>query len=181
MVNPTSTEITSGADHNSELVVVLDFGAQYTQLIARRIREQSVYCEIVPFDTSIDTIKAKNPKGIVFSGGPSSVYEEGAPHSDPGIYDLGVPILGICYGVQLMSYQLGGEVRSADQREYGGAELTVIDPDPLFEGIENTGTGLNCWMSHGDSIGELPDGFTITASTSNTRVAAAEDARRKTR
>ncbi len=179
MVNNSVEAGAPVSDHNAELVIVLDFGAQYTQLIARRIREQNVYCEILPFDTSLAAIAAKQPRGIVFSGGPSSVYEEGAPHSDPGIYDLGIPVLGICYGVQLMSYQLGGEVRSADQREYGGAELTIIDPDPLFEGIENIATGLSCWMSHGDKVITPAPGFKVVATTASAPVAAIVNAERK--
>src|SRR5690242_18088942 len=110
-----------------ERVLILDFGAQYTQLIARRVRECRVYSEIVPFNTSIDAILAKRPRGIILSGGPSSVYEAEAPHADPRLYDIGIPVLGICYGQQLMSYQLGGEVRQAERREYGPAELTIVN------------------------------------------------------
>lgn len=157
---------------HTEIVLVLDFGAQYTQLIARRIRECNVYCEILPFDAPLATIQAKNPKGIVFSGGPSSVYDEGAPHSDPGIYELGVPVLGICYGVQLMTYQLGGEVRSADRREYGSATLTVLDPVPLFDNVAGIGESVACWMSHGDKVIRQPEGFEVVATTESAPIAA---------
>ncbi len=151
---------------------MLDFGAQYTQLIARRVRECSVFCEIVPFDTLAECIAAKNPRGIIFSGGPSSVYEDGAPHSDVGIYALGIPILGICYGAQLMSYQLGGEVRAASQREYGAAELTVLESLPLFDGIAESGSTVTCWMSHGDKVITPAPGFHVAATTESTPVAA---------
>ncbi len=167
------------AEATSELILVLDFGAQYTQLIARRVRECKVYCEIVPFDTSLEVIASKKPCGIIFSGGPSSVYEPGAPHADPGIYDLGFPLLGICYGLQLMSYQLGGKVEGAGKREYGLAELTVSNPNPLFEGCAESGDKLSCWMSHGDKVIEPPSGFEITASTESAPVAAVANFSRK--
>lgn len=156
----------------SEKIVILDFGAQYTQLIARRVRECKVYCEIIPFDTPAREIADKRPNGIIFSGGPSSVYQEGAPHSDKGIYDLGIPVLGICYGQQLMTYQLGGEVIATEQREYGKAELTVLETDPLFEGIGQAGDSLSCWMSHGDKVLSPPADFQILATTLNAPVAA---------
>lgn len=115
-----------------ELVLILDFGAQYTQLIARRVRECSVYCEIAPFDTPVSEIVARAPKGIILSGGPSSVYEDGAPRCDSAIYDRGIPILGICYGTQLMAYQLGGKVTPGDQKEFGRADLEIVDHSGLF-------------------------------------------------
>ena len=166
-------------DATEENVVILDFGAQYTQLIARRVRECRVYCEIVPFDTSIDEIAAKNPRGIIFSGGPSSVYEAGAPHPDTRLYDLGIPVLGICYGQQVMAHQLGGEVQPADRAEYGHADLTILDPLPLFEGVgEGQGT-VPCWMSHGDHVLTPPPGFRILATTPSAPVAAIADEVRK--
>lgn len=159
-----------------ELVLVVDFGAQYSQLIARRIRECGVYSEIIPFHAPLADIAAKNPKGIVFSGGPNSVYGEKAPHSDPGIYNLGAPVLGICYGMQLMALQLGGEVARAEAREYGHADLNIDSEAALFRGIA---TPTPVWMSHGDSIVRPPSGFVMTANTSNTPIAAmANDAKR---
>ncbi len=163
----------------SESVIILDFGAQYTQLIARRVRECSVYSVIVPFDTPAAEIAARKPAGIIFSGGPSSVYEEGAPHSDPAIYALGIPILGICYGVQLMTYQLGGEVRPSEQREYGAASLYVSEPSPLFSSIADVGESVPCWMSHGDKVITPAPGFTIVATTDSAPVAAIVDTSRK--
>uniref|UniRef100_UPI0035E45492 glutamine-hydrolyzing GMP synthase n=2 Tax=Pelorhabdus rhamnosifermentans TaxID=2772457 RepID=UPI0035E45492 len=152
-----------------ELVLVMDFGGQYSQLIARRIRECGVYCEIVSFHTSLEKIQALGPKGIVFSGGPSSVYAEGAPRCDAGIFDLNIPILGICYGMQLSAYLLGGKVEHADSREYGSADLCVDKPSYLFKGIA---ARTSVWMSHGDFISQPPQGFTIDAHTHNTPVAA---------
>jgi GMP synthase (glutamine-hydrolysing) len=152
-----------------QLVLVLDFGSQYTQLIARRIREQSVYCEIHPYTVaqSLDKIRALNPIGIVLSGGPSSVYEEGAPTIPAGIYELGIPVLGICYGAQLTALLLGGKVRSADKREYGAAKVRVRHGN---EGVFRTvkaGEELSVWASHGDHVDALPAGFTHTAESDN--------------
>lgn len=155
-----------------QIILVLDFGAQYTQLIARRVRESHVYCEILPFDTPVEQIIDRHPNGIIFSGGPSSVYESGAPHVDNALYACGIPILGICYGHQLMAYQLGGTVQSAQNREYGDALLEVINPHPLFENIANAGTKLSCWMSHGDKVLAPPPDFQVVAITDNTPVAA---------
>ncbi len=158
-----------------ELVLVLDFGAQYGQLIARRIRECHVYCEIVPHDTPTEEVLARHPKGIVFSGGPSSVYEEGAPLCDPALFDAGIPILGICYGMQLMAKQLGGEVRGGAQREYGKTELSVLDHEDLFEGLNPR---LIAWMSHGDRVERPPPGFVETARTSSALAAMSNRERR---
>lgn len=152
-----------------ELILVLDFGGQYTQLIARRIRECQVYCEILPYNTPVAEIMARNPQGIVFSGGPSSVYQEQAPVVDPAIYNLGIPLLGICYGMQLMAQQLGGRVVTADRREYGRAKLAVLECENLFKGI---GPDEECWMSHGDRVEAAPPGFTVTARTDFAPVAA---------
>lgn len=160
------------AEAARETVVVLDFGAQYTQLIARRIRESQVYCEILPFDTPASELAARTPKGIVFSGGPSSVYESAAPHPDPNVYTMGVPILGICYGHQVMAYQLGGEVCAAERREYGSAEVQILDSSPLFEGVGGAGEMVACWMSHGDKVIAPPSGFKVVATNPNTPVAA---------
>ena len=159
-----------------ELVLILDFGAQYTQLIARRVRECSVYCEIAPFDTPVSEIVARAPKGIILSGGPSSVYEDGAPRCDSAIYDCGVPILGICYGTQLMAFQLGGKVTPGHQKEFGRTDLEVVDDSGLFAGLDRN---LVCWMSHGDLVETPPPGFTITARTTSTPVATMENRARK--
>jgi GMP synthase (glutamine-hydrolysing) len=158
-----------------ETVIVLDFGSQYTQLIARRVREIGVYSEIVPFNTPIETIRSKEPRAIILSGGPSSVYEEGAPHPDPAILNLGVPVLGICYGVQLLSYFLGGEVIPSNRREYGYAEIYKRGDSPLFAGLPES---LKVWMSHGDYVSRAPAGFQVTAAT-EAALGAIEDASRQ--
>jgi len=153
----------------TDKILVLDFGSQYTQLIARRIRETKVYSEIFPFNASIEKIKEFNPKGIILSGGPSSVYDEGAPVPDLGIFNLGIPVLGICYGMQLMAHYLGGEVAKAAKREYGKAELIIDDNADFMWGIsQNT----RVWMSHGDKIERLPKDFSSIAHTDNSPIAA---------
>ncbi|MGN6324401.1 glutamine-hydrolyzing GMP synthase [Pseudolysinimonas sp.] len=150
-------------------VLVVDFGAQYAQLIARRVREAGVYSEIVPHTISAEEVAAKDPAGIVLSGGPSSVYEEGSPDLDPGILQLGVPTLGICYGFQVMAQQLGGEVAKTGRREYGSTRVHVAHPEGFLaeQPVEQT-----AWMSHGDSVVKAPDGFEVLASTTDTPVAA---------
>jgi len=160
----------------SEMVVVLDFGGQYSHLIARRIRECNVFCEMLPFNTPLNLIKAKKPRGIVFSGGPASVYQPGAPHCDPDIYGVGIPILGICYGIQLITLQLGGSVTPAEQREYGKTVLEVLKPDQILRGLS---TEEQCWMSHGDQVNAAPDRFEVIASTIQAPVAAMADEQRK--
>ena len=155
------------------MILIIDFGSQYNQLIARRVREHHVYCQIEPPDIRMDGVKALNPEGIILSGGPASIYEKNSPKADRSIFDLGIPVLGICYGMHFMIASLGGSVRGAGKREYGFAELEVKDPAGLFEGVAPHST---CWMSHGDSIQKLPAGFKIAASTDNTKVAAAVDA-----
>ena len=159
-----------------QLVIVLDFGAQYGQLIARRVRECKVYCEILPYDTPVEDIVRRQPMGIVFSGGPSSVYDDGAPTIDRRIYDLRIPILGICYGMQLMAYQLGGGVVAGARREYGKTELDVLDNSDLFAGLNPE---LICWMSHGDAVQSPPPGFKTSARTANSPVAAMSNPERK--
>jgi GMP synthase (glutamine-hydrolysing) len=154
---------------HEENILVLDFGSQYTQLIARRIRDKNVYSEILPFNTSMDEIKKFNPKGIVLSGGPSSVYDEGAPMPDKGVLELGVPVLGICYGMQVMAHMLGGRVAGAREREYGRAELRLNGESDLLWGVLE---GSQAWMSHGDRIEELPPGFKVVAHTDNAPLAA---------
>lgn len=162
----------------NDKILVLDFGSQYTQLIARRIRESKVYSEIFPFNASIEKIKAFNPKGIILSGGPSSVYDKGAPSPDMEVFKLGIPILGICYGMQLMAHYLGGRVSKAAKREYGRAELIIDDNSDLFKGI---GSKLRTivWMSHGDRIEKIPKGFSIIGHTDNSPIAAMASMERK--
>jgi len=164
-----------------ELVLILDFGSQYTQLIARRVRELKVYCEIHPFNLPLEQIKKMAPRAIILSGGPSSCYEPGAPTVEPALFEAGVPTLGICYGVQLAAKLLGGDVKKSDKREYGRAHVKVNDAggrSPLFHGFA-VGEELAVWMSHGDRIERLPEGFQLVAETSNAPNAAAVDERRK--
>jgi GMP synthase (glutamine-hydrolysing) len=161
---------------HKDKILVLDFGSQYTQLIARRIREGKVYSEIFPFNASIEKIRAFQPKGIVLSGGPSSVYEEGAPIPDMEIFSLGIPILGICYGMQLIAHHLGGKVAKAAKREYGQAELIVDNDADLLWGISQQS---KVWMSHGDRIERMPDGFSIIGHTANSPVAVMADTAKK--
>ncbi len=154
-------------------ILVLDFGSQYTQLIARRIREEQVYSEIQPFDYPLEAIKSFNPKGIILSGGPSSVYEEGAPVTSRELLELGIPILGICYGLQLIALQMGGQVAHSDRREYGPAVIEMVETDALFKGFEATSDEeRRVWMSHGDRVEVMPKGFKILAKTANSPVCA---------
>ena len=162
---------------DKEMVLVLDFGGQYTQLIARRIRECKVYCEIISFRTPAEKIRAMSPRGIVLSGGPSSVYVENAPVCDPDIFQSGIPILGICYGIQLMAQMLGGKVARGENREYGKTSLKVLKTeDILFTGLTEE---LVCWMSHGDYVECPPDGFYVSAQTDHSPVAAFAEPKRK--
>ncbi len=153
-------------------VLVLDFGSQTTQLIARRVREAQVYCEIHPFNISIQRIKAMAPKGIILSGGPSSVYDEDAPKIGTEIFDLGIPILGICYGMQLTGLLLGGQVERSDHREYGHARLIIDDTDEIFHGLLAGEPGHQVWMSHGDKVEKIPEGFNVLAHSASCPVAA---------
>jgi GMP synthase (glutamine-hydrolysing) len=157
-------------------VLILDFGSQYTQLIARKIRELGVYSEILPFSTPLGKIRKEGPSALVLSGGPQSVYERNAPHPPKGIFDLGVPVLGICYGVQLMGHFLGGEVVPSKEREYGFASLRVLDRSGLLAKVKDN---EQVWMSHGDRLEKVPRGFTITGSTTNTGAAAIENRGRR--
>jgi GMP synthase (glutamine-hydrolysing) len=160
----------------TQSIVVLDFGAQYSQLIARRIREQKVFSVVLPFNASLEEIRSYSPVGIILSGGPSSVYDKDAPLADKSVFDLGIPVLGICYGLQFMVYALGGKVRPAAKREYGHAKVEIQQSDSqLFQGLPKL---LAVWMSHGDEAEELPPGFRLTAKTPNA-VAAIENAERK--
>ncbi len=159
-----------------QIVVILDFGSQYSELIARRIRETQVYSEVISYRTTAAQLKAINPKGIILSGGPSSVYDKRAPKCDPEIWNLGIPVLGVCYGMQLMVQQLGGAVVKAKKAEYGKAELLIDNPTDLLTNVE---TGTTMWMSHGDSCEQLPTGFELLAHTDNTPCAAVADHQRK--
>lgn len=158
-----------------EKVLVLDFGGQYSQLIARRIRECRVYSRLVPYDLDPDEIRRYQPRGLIFSGGPSSVYSENAPRVNPKIFELGIPILGICYGMQIMAYTLEGKVQRAEHREYGKADLQIMNHTNLFEGLPDS---LPVWMSHGDHVLQPPANFKVIARTKNTPVAAMADAER---
>ena len=158
-------------DIHDEKILILDFGSQTTQLIARRIREQKVYSEIHPFTISLDKIKELNPTGIVLSGGPCSVYDDDAPHSDPELFNLGVPVLGICYGAQLMMQQLGGKVEKATKREFGKADLTIQVANGIFGDLD-TDVAHQVWMSHGDRVEIVPEGFEATATSEHSPYAA---------
>jgi len=155
-----------------ELVLVIDFGGQYNQLIARRVRENNVYCEIIPYNKSLDEIKAKNPKAIIFTGGPNSVYGDDTPKVDKGVFELGIPVLGICYGHQLTCHLHGGKVESAITREYGKTEINLVNTSKLFKGIDEKEI---CWMSHTDYVSEVPQGFEIIATTDQCPVAAMQN------
>ncbi len=157
---------------HSEKIIILDFGSQTTQLIARRIREQKVYSEIHPYNLELSRLQEMRPSGIVMSGGPASVYDDDAPLSDPGIFDLGIPILGICYGAQLMMHQLGGRVEKADKREFGKADLHIDYTDGLFAGLESGSTNYQVWMSHGDRMEMVAPGFISTATSEHSPFAA---------
>lgn len=155
-----------------QIIVILDFGSQYSELIARRIRETQVYSEVLSYRTTAEQLRKLSPKGIILSGGPNSVYTDGAPQCDPEIWNLGVPMLGVCYGMQLMVNQLGGEVAQADRGEYGKAALHIDDPTDLLTNVED---GTTMWMSHGDSVTKMPPGFELLAHTENTPCAAIAD------
>ncbi|OGP53858.1 MAG: glutamine-hydrolyzing GMP synthase [Deltaproteobacteria bacterium RBG_13_52_11] len=159
---------------SEEKVIILDFGSQYTQLIARRVREQKVYCEIHPYTLSPAAIEGNSTKGIILSGGPASVYDKGAPHIDAELFQLRIPVLGICYGMQLMTSLLGGKVVPSKEREYGRAELRIDEPSQIFDGLKK-GQTYWVWMSHGDRVETLPPGFMTFASSSNSPIAAMGD------
>jgi len=154
---------------NHDIIIILDFGGQYNQLIARRVREANVYCEVLPYNTPLDKIISKNPKGIIFTGGPASVLDEKAPRCDSGIFDAGIPILGICYGMQLMAVELGGTVGRASGGEYGKAEIALETNNDLFSNID---AETSCWMSHTFQVEKMPSGFEVLARTRNCAVAA---------
>jgi GMP synthase (glutamine-hydrolysing) len=160
-------------------ILILDFGSQYTQLIARRVRECQVYSEIHPYNISLEKVKSVSPKGIILSGGPASVYGKKAPLCDPAIFKMGIPVLGICYGMQLIAQLLGGEVARSDKREYGKARLTLNRTGGLFKGLGRKGSRLVVWMSHGDTVKALPPGFHAIAHSKNTSYAAIEEPQRR--
>ncbi|MSR77323.1 MAG: glutamine-hydrolyzing GMP synthase [Candidatus Omnitrophica bacterium] len=160
----------------NQTLIILDFGSQYTQLIARRVREQKVFCKILPYHAALAVIAAEKPKGIILSGSPANVYGPKAPIPDLRLFDLGVPIFGICYGLQLMAHVLNGKVHKSSKREYGFSELVVDKPSGLFKGLPKNFT---CWMSHGDKLDRLPQGFVSVAHTSNSPIAAVANFQRK--
>ncbi len=159
-----------------QTILVLDFGSQYTQLIARRVRENRVYCEIHPHSLSLEEIRRIEPLGLILSGGPQSVYEPGAARVDRALFDLGIPILGICYGMQLAAHLLGGRVEGSGEREYGRAVIERVGSSVLFDGLSQQET---VWMSHGDRVLEPPDGFMVCGATENAPAVAIEDPERK--
>lgn len=163
----------------SDRILILDFGSQYSQLIARRVRESGVYSEMHPFDMKDGDIKAFNPKGIILSGGPNSVYEEGSPRAPQIVFELGVPVLGICYGFQTMAAQLGGSVTAGTVKEFGHAQIDVIVDDKLLNGLKDNNAKIQVWMSHGDKVASLPDGFITTSSTPSCAFASASDESRQ--
>lgn len=175
---PTEAATLDASDLNSlnaQMIAILDFGSQYSELIARRIRETQVYSEVLSYRTTADQLRQLNPKGIILSGGPSSVYDDRAPLCDPEIWNLGIPVMGVCYGMQLMVQQLGGRVERAERGEYGKANLIVDDASDLLSTVE---PGSIMWMSHGDSVMEMPPGFHLLAHTDNTPCAAIADTAR---
>jgi GMP synthase (glutamine-hydrolysing) len=159
----------------AEVVAVLDFGSQYTQVIARRLRECQVYSKVYPFSTTAAALREEGVKGIILSGGPSSVFAENAPHPEKAIFDLGVPVLGICYGIQLLGFLLGGKIENSEEREYGKGSLEITGESPLFEGIRKS---IKVWNSHGDKLTALPEGFKAVAKTENSNFAAIENSER---
>ncbi|MCX5948458.1 MAG: glutamine-hydrolyzing GMP synthase [Cyanobacteria bacterium] len=173
-MSPSTTDAPDGG--RQPAIVILDFGSQYSELIARRVRETEVFSLVMGYATSAEELRALAPRGLILSGGPSSVYEEGAPLCDPAIWDLGIPILGVCYGMQLMVQQLGGSVIAAGRAEYGKAPLHVDDPTDLLTNVDE---GSTMWMSHGDSVQALPPGFVRLAHTDNTPEAAVADHNRR--
>ena len=174
-----STQDTSPANKsNFDTILVLDFGSQYTQLIARRVREMNVYSEILPWDISSERIQALNPKGVILSGGPESVTNSNTPRVPEIIFELGIPILGICYGMQTLAEQFGGQVASSKIKEFGHAQITIENASSLFDGFD-TGSNIDVWMSHGDHVSSLPDAFNLIASTESAPIAAMEHAEKK--
>jgi GMP synthase (glutamine-hydrolysing) len=160
----------------NNVIVVLDFGSQYTQLISRRIREKNVLSLILPFYKDIEEINKLNPKGIILSGGPTSVYDANSPQIDKEIFELGIPVLGICYGMQLIAHYFGGKVEPASNREYGKAHIEFVEQNVLFENVKNKST---VWMSHGDLITKIPDGFIVDSKTNNSPICSISNKKNK--
>src|ERR1700716_574897 len=160
-------------------ILIIDLGSQVTQLIARRVLEDKVYCEIVPYQNAQAAFTAMRPKGVILSGGPASVLEEGAPRVPMAIFEAGVPVLGICYGEQVMAAQLGGRVEGGHHREFGRAEVEVTDDSPIFEGVWRKGERYPVWMSHGDRVTKLPAGFRVLGTSPNAPIAMIGDDARK--
>src|SRR5215475_4248534 len=175
LVRGADTDRLAGHDK----ILIIDLGSQVTQLIARRVREEKVYCEIVPFQKADGAFKAMRPKGVILSGGPASVLDRDAPLAPPAIYAAGVPILGICYGEQAMAQQLGGKVEGGHHREFGRAEVTVTEDSPLFEGVWRKGERYPVWMSHGDRVTRLPAGFRVVGTSANAPIAMIADEQRR--
>src|SRR5687768_12399466 len=160
-------------------ILIVDFGSQVTQLIARRVREAGAYCEIVPFGQAEQAIAALKPRGIILSGGPASVHEAGSPQTSPAVVEAGVPVLGICYGQQAIVQHLKGEVEGSDHREFGRAFVDVVEDSALFQGVWPKGSRHQVWMSHGDRVTSLPDGFKAIAASNGAPYAAIADERRR--
>src|SRR5262244_23414 len=175
LVRDADADLLAGHDK----ILIVDLGSQVTQLIARRVREEKVYCEIVPFQKAEEGFARLRPKGVILSGGPASVLDEGAPLAPPSVYAAGVPILGICYGEQAMAQQLGGTVEGGHHREFGRAEVTVTEDSPLFEGVWRKGERYPVWMSHGDRVTRLPKGFEVIGTSPNAPIAMIADEARK--
>src|SRR5262245_37681550 len=175
LVRGADTDRLAGHDK----ILIIDLGSQVTQLIARRVREEKVYCEIVPFQKADEAFRAMRPKGVILSGGPASVLDRDAPLAPPAIYAAGVPILGICYGEQAMAQQLGGKVEGGHHREFGRAEVTVTEDSPLFEGVWRKGERYPVWMSHGDRVTRLPAGFRVVGTSANAPIAMIADEQRR--
>jgi GMP synthase (glutamine-hydrolysing) len=164
---------------NHDKILIVDFGSQVTQLIARRVREEKVYCEIVPFQQAERAFREMRPKAVILSGGPASVLDQNAPLAPAAIYDAGLPVLGICYGEQAMAQQLGGEVEGGHHREFGRAEIEIKKPSALFEGVWHVGERYPVWMSHGDRVTRLPEGFEVIGTSPNAPIAMIADEKRK--
>src|SRR5579872_2805818 len=184
VARPAAPTTATHADIHAHRVLILDFGAQYTQLIARRVRELGVYCEIHPWDVTDAEVRAFQPRGVILSGGPESVTDANPPRAPESVFTLGVPVLGICYGMQTMAQQLGGRVAPSTEREFGYAEVTVTGASRLLDAIEDRRDAsgraqLDVWMSHGDRVDALPAGFSACASTSTIPYAAMADEQRR--
>ena len=165
--------------HSHDQILIVDFGSQFTQLIARRVREMGVYSEVVPFQKAAEAFARMKPRAVILSGGPASPAEEGSPRAPQIVFEAGVPVLGICYGQMLLAAQLGGKVESGHHREFGRAEVSVKAPSALFEGVWSDGAKHTVWMSHGDRITQLPPGFVVKGVSENAPYAAIEDEKRK--